>query len=72
MNIKDDILDPPNFIKRFPTKAHFRIWADRCSILDLHDAITAFEYCEMYEYCAIMQAAIDVKVDRMLGFEEIK
>jgi len=72
MNMSDDILDPPNFIKNFPTIKHFKAWADKCDILDLHEAITCFEYYEMYEHCAIMQNAIDVKVNKMLGFEEIK
>lgn len=67
-----NIIDPINFVKNFPTREHFTQWARMGDINDLKDAIRTFEYYELYEHCAIMQWVIDEKVDEMLsgfGFE---
>lgn len=72
MNIplsEGDMLDPKNFVKRFPDMDAFKVWAHTGLISDCKEAIVVFEYHEMYEYCAALQEVIDEKVDRMLeGF----
>ena len=63
----NDIIQPHNFIKNFVDDDHFREWARQGTINDLKDAIRVFEHHEFYHHFGIMQAVIDVKIDKMLS-----
>ena len=68
-----EIIDPINFIKKFPTWEHFMEWARGNMINDLKEAIRIFEHYQLYEHCGIMQSVIDEKIDEMLdglGFSD--
>lgn len=61
------IILPTQFVKNFKSKEEFRTWAKLGTINDLKQCIHVFENYELYEHCAIMQDAIDERVDNMLS-----
>lgn len=66
MNIDESyeyILQPDELIKHFESFDVFEEWCTEGSVLDLQEALKVFEEYELYEYCAIMKAVIDFKLE---------
>lgn len=62
----EHLISPEIFIKNFKGKDEFRVWLRKGCINDLKATLKAFENSGMFEYCDIIQAEIDVKVDTIL------
>lgn len=62
----NEIIDPTNFVKRFPDKDSFIAWCNMGTIKDLRCTIQTFEKYELYEHCSMIKWVIDRKKDNIL------
>jgi hypothetical protein len=64
----ENLVEPKNWIKIFPTMESFRKWVVLGTIEDIESTIKEFEQEELYEHCAIM---MDVLKERKKRFSQI-
>ena len=67
LDARNQILDPLNFIKRFPNRESFIAWLNPHSIKDLREILDTFEKYELYEYCSVVKWVVDKKKDDLLN-----
>ena len=58
---------PQVFVIGFNTVKEFEDWANEQCFSDLREILEIFEEAEMYEYCDILVAAKERKLDEILG-----
>ena len=54
VNQYNDITDPKNWVKMFPTMESFKKWVMLGTLDDIEATLIEFEEAELYEHCAVI------------------
>jgi hypothetical protein len=57
-NKYEDITDPKNWVKMFPSMESFKKWVMLGTLDDIKDTLMEFEDAELYEHCAVILEVI--------------
>jgi hypothetical protein len=55
----EDITNPQNWVKMFPTMESFKKWVMLGTLDDIEATLSEFEEAELYEYCSVILEVIN-------------
>lgn len=61
----EDITNPKNWVKMFPTMDSFKKWVMIGTLDDIECTLKEFEEAELYEYCAIILEVINTRKSKI-------